>query len=298
MERMLRPLLGEDIKLITRLSVGLGGVEADYGQLEQVVMNLALNARDAMRGGGRLTIETLDVELPEGYAYHHIGLDIPPGPYVMLIVSDTGHGMTPEVKARLFEPFFTTKPATQNTGLGLATVYGIVAQSGGYIWVDSEPEEGSTFKICFPRVELEGAAVETPAASIGVARGSEKILLVEDEDAVRIVAARVLRNQGYTVIQARNGEEALGLVEEHGPSLDLILTDVVMPDMSGLELADRLRARWPELKLIYMSGYAEGDKLDSRFEVADGYFLQKPFSAEDLVLRVREVLDAKQDRAP
>ncbi len=297
MERMLRPLLGEDIKLITRLSVGLGGVEADYGQLEQVVMNLALNARDAMRGGGRLTIETIDVELPEGYAYHHIGLDIPPGPYVMLIVTDTGHGMTPEVKARLFEPFFTTKPATQNTGLGLATVYGIVAQSAGYIWVESEPEEGSTFRVCFPRVELEGAAVETPAAPVGQSRGSEKVLLVEDEDAVRIVAARVLRNQGYTVIPARNGTEALGVVEEHGPSLDLILTDVVMPDMSGLELAGQLRARWPELQLIYMSGYAEGDKLDSRFEVAGGFFLQKPFSAEDLVLRVREVLDARPDRA-
>jgi two-component system cell cycle sensor histidine kinase/response regulator CckA len=145
MERMLRPLLGEDIRLVTRLSVGLGGVEADYGQMEQVVMNLALNARDAMRGGGRLTIETLDVDLPEGYAYRQVGLDIPPGPYVMLLVSDTGHGMSPEVKARLFEPFFTTKPVTQNTGLGLATVYGIVAQSGGYIWVDSEPDRGTTF---------------------------------------------------------------------------------------------------------------------------------------------------------
>jgi two-component system cell cycle sensor histidine kinase/response regulator CckA len=152
-------------------------------------------------------------------------------------------------------------------------------------------------RVCFPRVELEGAAVETPAAPVGQARGSEKVLLVEDEDAVRIVAARVLRNQGYTVIPARNGTEALGVVEEHGPSLDLILTDVVMPDMSGLELAGQLRARWPELQLIYMSGYAEGDKLDSRFEVAGGFFLQKPFSAEDLVLRVREVLDARPHRA-
>ncbi len=163
MERMLRPLLGEDIRLVTNLSVGLGGVEADYGQLEQVVMNLALNARDAMRRGGRLTIETMDVDLPQGYAYRHVGIDIPTGPYVMLVVSDTGHGMTPEVKARLFEPFFTTKPATQNTGLGLATVYGIVAQSGGYIWVDSEPEMGTAFKICFPRVDPEDAGAP-PAA--------------------------------------------------------------------------------------------------------------------------------------
>ena len=171
MERMLRPLLGEDIRLVTQLSVGLGGVEADYGQLEQVVMNLALNARDAMRGGGRLTIETLDVDLPEGYAYRHVGIDIPAGPYVMLVVSDTGHGMTPEVKARLFEPFFTTKPATQNTGLGLATVYGIVVQSGGYIWVDSEPEKGTAFKICFPRVEagetIRLAAQLRPARATG-----------------------------------------------------------------------------------------------------------------------------------
>jgi PAS domain S-box-containing protein len=296
MERMLRPLLGEDIRLITRLSVGLGGVEADYGQLEQVVMNLALNARDAMRGGGQLTIETLDVELPEGYAYRHTGIDIPPGPYVMLIVSDTGHGMTAEVKARLFEPFFTTKPATQNTGLGLATVYGIVVQSGGYIWVDSEPDKGTTFKICLPRVEAEDAATETPVQPAGSARGSEKILLVEDEDTVRSVASRVLLNQGYTVIQARNGQEALQLLEELEDTIDLILTDVVMPDMGGPELAGQLRSRWPELKLIYMSGYAEGDKLQLGSQGFEGHFLPKPFSAENLVLKVREVLDAKLER--
>jgi two-component system, cell cycle sensor histidine kinase and response regulator CckA len=209
----------------------------------------------------------------------------------MLIVSDTGHGMTPEVKARLFEPFFTTKPATQNTGLGLATVYGIVAQSGGYIWVDSEPEQGATFKICFPRVEPEESATQPPSPSSGSARGSEKILLVEDEDAVRDVAARVLRNQGYTVVPARNGEEALRLMEEHGSSVDLILTDVVMPDMGGLELAAQLRTSRPNLRLIYMSGYAEGDKSDPRYEASDAFFLQKPFSAEDLVVKVREVLD-------
>ena len=291
MDRMLRPLLGEDIKLVTRLSVGLGGVEADYGQLEQVVMNLALNARDAMRGGGCLTIETLDVDLPEGYAHRHIGIDIPAGPYVMLIVSDTGHGMTPDVKARLFEPFFTTKPATQNTGLGLATVYGIVVQSGGYIWVDSESERGTTFKICLPRVEPEDTLTEIPAASAESGRGWEKILLVEDEDAVRSVAARVLLNQGYTVLQARNGQEALTFLEKFGDTIDLILTDVVMPDMGGLALAGQLRSRWPELKLVYMSGYAEGDKLEPG-EFGDS-FLQKPFSAENLVHKVREVLDAK-----
>ncbi|HEY3013172.1 MAG TPA: PAS domain-containing protein [Gemmatimonadales bacterium] len=292
MERMLRPLLGEDIRLITRLSVGLGGVEADYGQMEQVVMNLALNARDAMRGGGGLTIETLDVDLPEGYAYRHVGIDIPPGPYVMLIVSDTGHGMAPEVKARLFEPFFTTKPTTQNTGLGLATVYGIVVQSAGYIWVDSEPEKGTTFKICFPRVEPEDALVQQSIPLAGPTRGSETILLVEDEEAVRSVAARVLLNQGYTILQACNGAEALTVLERLGGSVDLILTDVVMPDMGGLELTARLRDRWPELKVVYMSGYAEGDKLQPGIQDSARSFLQKPFSAESLMLKVREVLDA------
>src|SRR5215207_3336652 len=233
MDRMLRPLLGEDIRLVTRLSVGLGGGEADYGQLEQVVMNLALNARDAMRGGGCLTIETLDVELPEGYAYRHIGIDIPPGPYVMLVVSDTGHGMRAEIKARIFEPFFTTKPATQNTGLGLATVYGIVVQSAGYIWVDSESEKGTTFRICFPRVDAEGEHHPPVERVTGPARGSETILLVEDEQAVRNVATRVLKNSGYFVLAACNGEEALALADKVGGAVDLVLTDVVMPDMGG-----------------------------------------------------------------
>ena len=297
MERMLRPLLGEDIKLITQLSGGLGGVEADYGQLEQVVMNLALNARDAMRGGGRLIIETLDVELPEGYAYHHYGIDIPPGQYVMLVVRDTGHGMSAEVKARLFEPFFTTKPATANSGLGLATVYGIVVQSSGYIWVDSELGKGTTFKICLPRVEPEDSLPQAPASPAGSPRGSEKILLVEDEDAVRGVASRVLRNQGYTVIQARNGEEALKQLEELGGAVDLILTDVIMPDLGGPALAEQLRSRWPNVKLIYMSGYAQDDKLQPELQELEGSFLQKPFSTENLVLKVREVLDSKPERS-
>jgi two-component system, cell cycle sensor histidine kinase and response regulator CckA len=293
MERMLRPLLGEDIRLVTALSVGLGGVEADYGQLEQVVMNLALNARDAMRGGGRLTIETLDVDLPEGYAYQQIGIDIPAGSYVMLIVSDTGHGMTPEVRARLFEPFFTTKPITQNTGLGLATVYGIVVQSGGYIWVDSEPEKGTAFKICFPRIDADA---DTTPSSLDVAeptRGSETILLVEDEHAVRSVASRVLLNQGYVVLAACSAEEALIIAEREGGNIDLVLTDVIMPDMGGPEMIRRLRARWPGMKVLFMSGYAEGDKLQVGAEEAGQSFLQKPFSAESLALTVRGVLDTE-----
>jgi two-component system cell cycle sensor histidine kinase/response regulator CckA len=296
MERMLRPLLGEDIRLVTRLSVGLGGIEADYGQLEQVVMNLALNARDAMRGGGQLTIETLDVDLPEGYAYRHVGIDIPAGSYVMLVVSDTGHGMTPEVRGRLFEPFFTTKPTTQNTGLGLATVYGIVVQSGGYIWVDSEPDKGTAFKICFPKVEAEDA-ISPPSVRISQpTRGSETILLVEDEPAVRNVAIRVLMNQGYFVLAASNGEEALALAERVGGAIDLVLTDVVMPDMGGPELVTRLLERWPGLRPVYMSGYAEGDKVSPEMQDPATSFLQKPFSADSLVSMVREVLDQGSTR--
>jgi signal transduction histidine kinase/CheY-like chemotaxis protein len=291
MERMLRPLLGEDIRLVTSLSVGLGGVEADYGQLEQVVMNLALNARDAMRGGGRLTIETLDVDLPEGYAYRHIGIDIPAGPYVMLVVTDSGHGMTPEVKGRLFEPFFTTKPTTQNTGLGLATVYGIVVQSGGYIWVDSEPEKGTAFKICFPRVDSEAETAQPTERRATPDRGSETILLVEDEQAVRTVATRVLMNQGYRVLAASNGDEALTIVEQVGGVIDLVLTDVVMPDMGGPDLIHQLDQRWPGVRVLYMSGYAEGDKIRAGMQDRDTSFLQKPFSAESLVFTVRQVLD-------
>jgi two-component system, cell cycle sensor histidine kinase and response regulator CckA len=291
MERMLRPLLGEDIRLVTRLSVGLGGVEADYGQLEQVVMNLALNARDAMRGGGRLSIETLDVELPEGYGYRHVGIDIPAGQYVMLVVTDTGHGMTPEVKGRLFEPFFTTKPTTQNTGLGLATVYGIVVQSGGYIWVDSEPGRGTAFKICFPRVDAEGEDRPPVERSTGPARGSETILLVEDEQAVRNVATRVLRNQGYFVVAACNGEEALALADKVGGAIDLVLTDVIMPDMPGPELVKRIWQRWPGIGVIYMSGYAQDDKIRAEMADRETAFLQKPFSADSLLITVRQVLD-------
>jgi PAS domain S-box-containing protein len=291
MDRMLRPLLGEDIRLVTQLSVGLGAVEADYGQLEQVVMNLALNARDAMRSGGRLTIETLDVDLPEGYGYRHVGIDIPAGPYVMLTVSDTGHGMSAEVKARLFEPFFTTKPTTQNTGLGLATVYGIVVQSGGYIWVDSEPGKGTAFKICFPRVDPEAESLPPPERSRERTEGSETILLVEDEQAVRTVATRVLRNQGYFVLPACNGEEALSLAEQVSGAIDLILTDVIMPDMAGPAMVGQMLEKWPDIRIMYMSGYAQNDKIRAEMADRDTSFLQKPFSADSLLLTVREVLD-------
>ncbi|HET6777852.1 MAG TPA: PAS domain S-box protein [Gemmatimonadales bacterium] len=293
MDRMLRPLLGEDIRLVTSLSAGLGGVEADYGQLEQVVMNLALNARDAMRSGGRLTIETLDVDLPEGYAYRQVGIDIPAGQYVMMVVADTGHGMSPEVKARLFEPFFTTKPTTQNTGLGLATVYGIVVQSGGYIWVDSEPGKGTAFKICLPRVDSEAESVPPPERRRVPTEGSETILLVEDEQAVRTVATRVLRNQGYFVLSACNGEEALSLADQVGGAIDLVITDVIMPDMAGPALVGQILQKWPGIRIVYMSGYAQNDKIRAEMADRDTSFLQRPFSADSLLLTIREVLDKR-----
>jgi CheY-like chemotaxis protein len=291
MERMLRPLLGEDITLVTSLGPGLGGIEADYGQMEQVVMNLTLNARDAMRGGGQLTIETMDVDFPDGYAYRHLGLANPPGPYVLLIVSDTAQGMTPEVKSHLFEPFFTTKSTTLNTGLGLATVYGIVVQSGGYIWVDTAPAEGASFKVCFPRAQADEPAGTAAHAAPTPARGTETVLLVEDEDAVRALAARVLADRGYAVLEARNGREALATLERPGHDIRLVLTDVVMPEMGGVELSERISRRHPGVRIVYMSGYTEGDKLQPAVRSSPYPFLQKPFSPESLAVRVREALD-------
>jgi PAS domain S-box-containing protein len=291
MERMLRPLLGEDITLVTALGRNLGGVEADYGQMEQVVMNLTLNARDAMVRGGQLTIETMDADFPEGYAHRQLGVDIPAGPYVLLVVSDTGHGMAPEVKAHLFEPFFTTKPTTLNTGLGLATVYGIVVQSGGYIWVDTAPEQGASFKICLPRVLAEDAEGAVSERKPQPARGTERVLLVEDEDAVRLLASRVLADQGYTVLEARNGREALAVLARPDHGIELVLTDVVMPDMGGVELVEHLTASHPDIRVVYMSGYTEGEKLQPAVRNSPYPFLQKPFSPENLAVRIREALD-------
>jgi signal transduction histidine kinase len=222
MERMLRPLLGEDITLYLELDGDLGGVEADYGQLEQVMMNLALNARDAMRGGGRLTIETRNLEVPDSDGRDSRSAEIPPGSYVKLVVRDTGQGMTTEVKAHLFEPFFTTKPATRNTGLGLTTVYGIVVQSGGYIWVESEPGLGANFHLCFPRVPVDEAGEGFVAAVMSPLGGTETVLVVEDEEAVRTLVCRVLGQQGYKVIEARHGLEALGLLEANAPLINLV----------------------------------------------------------------------------
>jgi signal transduction histidine kinase/ActR/RegA family two-component response regulator len=289
MERMLRPLLGEDITLVTTLAPGLEGIEADYGQMEQVVMNLALNARDAMRGGGRLIIETKNVRIATPGLLCH-GVELPVGDYVRLMVSDTGYGMSEEVKAHLFEPFFTTKAATQNSGLGLATVYGIVVQNGGHIAVESEPGQGATFLFMFPRADPDQPALD-PTETRAATGGSETVLVVEDEDAVRQMTTRVLIQQGYRVLEAGNGSDGLALARRHDGPIHLLVTDVVMPEMGGLELCERLAEIRPGVAVIYMSGYAEGDKLQPGIQDSNTPFLQKPFSAESLMLRVREALD-------
>jgi PAS domain S-box-containing protein len=287
-EGMLRRLLGEDIEIAFHPAAGLGSVLADPGQLEQVLVNLAVNARDAMPAGGRLTIETAHVELDEDYAARHAA--VLPGRYVLLSVTDTGCGMDAKVRERLFEPFFTTKEVGKGTGLGLATCYGIVKQSGGNIRVYSEPGQGTTFKIYLPRVDAPAAGV-TRRSPVTVARGTETVLLVEDEEAVRGLAERILRSAGYEVLAAGSGAAALALFEEHGSEVDLLLTDVVMPRVSGRELAERLATLRPGLRVLYMSGYADDAIVQHGVLDPGTRFIGKPFSSADLTRKVREVLD-------
>jgi len=289
-EKLLRRLIGEDVLLATSLGTDVGRVRADPGQLEQVIVNLAVNARDAMPAGGRLTIETRNVDLDAAYAAEH--RSVVPGPYVVLAVSDTGTGMSSDVQSHMFEPFFTTKEVGKGTGLGLATVYGIVKQSGGSIWVYSELGHGTTIKVYLPRVDepAEPLAVSVPmdAASL---RGTETILLVEDEPAVRGVARQVLARQGYVVLEAPDGQTALAMIDGGAPSVDLVLTDVVMPGMSGRALADQLATRCPGVRVLYMSGYTD-DAIVRHGMLERGLaYLQKPFRPDALVRKVREVLN-------
>jgi PAS domain S-box-containing protein len=289
LDKMLRRVIGEDIDFVTKLAPDLGRTKADPGQIEQVMLNMAVNARDAMPQGGKLTIETGNVRLDEDYARQHV--DVVPGEYVMLAFSDNGTGMTPDVMKRIFEPFYTTKGIGKGTGLGLATCFGIVKQSGGHITVYSEVGQGTTFKVYLPRV-LEELKAETVSQTTGVdVGGHETILLVEDDIAIRELNASVLRKYGYNVLVAKDGQEALSVAEcLHGKGLDLVFTDVVMPQMGGRELADRLHAMYPDLKVLFCSGYTE-DAIVHRGVLASGIdFLQKPFSPTVLAAKVHEVI--------
>ncbi len=288
---LLRRSLGEDRQLRLRLGPGIGRIRADPSQIEQVLLNLVFNERDAMPKGGTVTIETAAVELDDAYAARHRELQLVRGTYVLLAVSDTGHGMDSRTLHRIFEPFFTTKPVGKGTGLGLSTAYGIVKQSAGYIWAYSEPGEGTVFKVYLPQVAApsEAPAVEEPRQP---ARGTETILVVEDEEVVRDLACRVLREFGYTVLEARNGAEALRLVTGEGQNVRMVVSDVVMPGMGGRELGARLGLLRPDLPILFMSGYT-GDDVVERGLLAPGSPLEsKPFTPTRLAWKVREMLDA------
>jgi two-component system cell cycle sensor histidine kinase/response regulator CckA len=289
MGRILRRLIGEDIELVTGLDPALGRVNADPGQLEQVLLNLAVNARDAMPQGGRLTLETANVELDEADARWHAG--VASGRYVRLAVRDTGIGIDADTASHLFEPFFTTKEPGQGTGLGLATVYGIVTQSGGHIGVDSTPGRGTTFTIYLPRFGEGVEAVEPTAPAAKPRKGSETVLLVEDEAGVREVVQEILRSTGYIVLAASDGNEALRISIQHEGPIHLLLTDVVMPGLSGPALVSRLASRRPKIRVMYMSGYTEDTIVQHGLPNPGRVFLQKPFTPELLTRKVRELLE-------
>lgn len=289
MEKMLGRLIGEDIDLVTRPDPALGRVKADPGAIEQIILNLAVNARDAMPEGGKLIIETANVELDESYARLHV--TVQPGPYVMLAVSDNGMGMSPETQAHIFEPFFTTKGEGKGTGLGLSTIYGIVKQSGGNVWVYSELGRGSAFKIYLPLVEEALTPVEASTSEDASRQGSETILLVEDDEGIRKLVSGILLEQGYTVLVTRNGLEALKISEQHDDPIHLMLTDVVMPQMTVRELTERLAQMRPETRVLYVSGYTD-DAIVHHGVLGEGMnFMQKPFTVDALLRKVREVLD-------
>jgi two-component system cell cycle sensor histidine kinase/response regulator CckA len=287
---MLRRLIGEHIHFTADLGAARGAVHADLGQLEQVVLNLVVNARDAMPQGGRLVLAAADVELAGEDLPSE--LDLAPGPYIRLTVSDTGSGMTPEVKSRVFEPFFTTKPPDKGTGLGLATVHGIVHQSGGDIHIESEAGQGSSFSIFLPRLPAAEAPEPPPPAQDN--RGSEVLLLVEDEDAIREPATEILESRGYRVLPARDGAEALAIAGKHAGAIDLMITDVVMPGMNGSQLATEVRSSRPEMRVLYISGYPQDAIAHHGVLDADKAFLQKPCPAAVMLRAVRDLLDAPQ----
>jgi CheY-like chemotaxis protein len=287
---MLGRLIGEDVKVVLALRPESAFVTADRGQVEQVVMNLAVNARDAMPKGGALTIETASVELDEHYVKTHG--PVLPGTYVVLTVTDTGTGMAPEVQARLFEPFFTTKEIGKGTGLGLATIHGIVTRSGGHVAVCSEVGKGTSFKVYFPMADASAIVVDSPPPVARPRARGETVLVVEDAEGLRKLTKRLLERLGYTVLLAGNAEEALQLFESNA-SVDLVLTDVVMPGASGPELTRQLVGQRPALKVIYMSGYTEQGIVHHGVLKPGVAFLHKPFTSDDLGRKIREVLDRK-----
>jgi two-component system cell cycle sensor histidine kinase/response regulator CckA len=287
-DKMLRRVIGEDIELVTVLHPHLGRVKADPGQLEQVLLNLAINARDAMPEGGRLTIETLNVELDESYARDHAM--VKPGPHVLLAVSDTGVGMDAETQAHIFEPFFTTKSQGKGTGLGLATVYGTVQQSGGHVWVYSEVGRGTTFKIYLPRVPATTARNTHHATKSHALQGTETVLLVEDDAVVRELVRRTLVLYGYTVLEAANGAEAIELCRQSDAQIHVMLTDVIMPQVNGRDLAQAVLESRPETRILYMSGYSGEAVVRHGMLTHEMPFLQKPFTPEALARKLRELL--------
>ncbi len=286
-------MIGEDIELMTRTAPDLGLVKADPSQLEQVIMNLAVNARDAMPHGGRLTLETANVQLDSGYAAEHPG--VVPGSYVMLAVSDNGAGMTAETKARIFEPFFTTKEMGRGTGLGLSMVYGIVSQSGGHIWVYSEIGHGTTFKIYLPRTEAGAASPPLEQEAVSTLHGTETILLVEDDAQLRDLVRTILTACGYSVLAPVDAPSIQSMTEQVVLNINLLPTDVVMPGINGRELARQFVARNPGVKVLYMSGYTENAIVHHGVLDESTHFLQKPFTPSALTAKVREVLDQKSD---
>jgi CheY-like chemotaxis protein len=289
MGRLLPRMIGEDVELVIRTSENLGAIRADASQMEQVIMNLAVNARDAMPGGGKLLIETSNTELDSAYNTRHP--IVRQGRYVLIAVSDTGTGMSAETQAHIFEPFFTTKAQGKGTGLGLATVYGIVKQSGGFIWVYSELGRGTSFKIYLPRVDQPVERISPVVPSVSEApRGTATILLTEDEQDVREVAREFLESGGYAVIEARDGAEALGFVHKHEATINLLVTDMVMPGMTGLELAARMKEKRPGLRILYMSGYSDRAAAESLQSDPSLRLLTKPFSRWALLRAVHELL--------
>jgi PAS domain S-box-containing protein len=291
MNPMLRRLIREDIDVITIADPQLGRISADPMKMQQVIMNLVVNAGDAMPEGGTLTIETANVALDAEYARKHVA--VKPGPYVLLAISDNGAGMDEETRSHLFEPFFTTKVKGKGTGLGLSTVYGIVKQSNGFIWVYSEPGKGTTFKIYLPRIDAEAKDLSTETEKAQDLPGTETVLVVEDEPAVRGLTTRILRERGYTVLEASNGAEALDIAQTYQEEIHLLITDVIMPGLSGRDLSGKITASRPGIRTLFVSGYTDNAIVHHGILDADVSFLQKPFSVQSLCLKVRETLDSR-----